>query len=81
MARKTQTDKGLQKAHRIDNPVHKRLFTLQEGAEYLGRSVWGMRDLIWKREIPVVKEKGARKQYLDKTDLDEWINKNKAFCS
>jgi hypothetical protein len=25
----------------------KRLFSLRESAEYLGRSEWGMRELIW----------------------------------
>ncbi len=81
MANKTQTDKGLQKAQGIGNPVRKRLFTVKEASEYLGRGVWGVRDLIYKREIPVVKEQGARKQYLDIVDLDNYINKNKAVCN
>ncbi len=57
MVDKTQTDKGSQKAHGISNPMRKRLFTLKEAAEYLGRTVWGMRELIWKK-IPVVKGEG-----------------------
>ncbi len=76
---KTQTDKGIQKVQRIYNPLGKRLYTLKEAAEYLGRSVWGVRDLIWARAIPVVQQHGCRKMYLDINDLDAFIEKNKAI--
>jgi hypothetical protein len=78
MAKHTQTDIELQKAQRICNPLGKRLYTLKEAAEYLGRSVWGMRDLIWAQVIPVVKQPMCRKIYLDINDLDAFIEKNKA---
>lgn len=78
MAKKTLTDSELRKAQGIHNPLGKRLYTLQEAAEYLGRSVWGMRDLIWKRVLPVVKQDNGRKMYLDINDLDAFIEKNKA---
>ena len=42
-------------------------------------SEWGMRDLIWKQMIPVVKQPMCRKIYLDITDLDAFIEKNKAI--
>lgn len=76
--KKTQTGIELQRAQGIRNPPGKRLYTLKEGAEYLGRSEWGMRDLIWKQAIPVVKQPMCRKIYLDITDLDAFIDKNKA---
>jgi excisionase family DNA binding protein len=79
MEKKTLTDIGSQKAQRIYNPVRKRLLTLKEAAEYLGRSVWGVRDMIWERVIPVVKQNGCRKMYLDINDLDAFIEKNKAI--
>ena len=79
MGNKTQTGIELQKAPRIRNPLFKRLYTLKEGAEYLGRSDWGMRDLIWKRAIPVVKQPMCKKIYLDINDLDAFIEKNKAL--
>jgi len=65
-----------------DNPTTpdqpgKRLYPLKEAAQYLGRSEWGMRELIWARKIPVVRE--ARKIYLDIHDLNEYINRNKAL--
>ena len=56
----------------------KRLYTLKEAARYLGRSEWGMRELIWGRAISVVRQDGGRKIYLDKVDLDNFIEKNKA---
>jgi hypothetical protein len=59
-------------------PVLKRLYTLKEGAEYLGRSEWGMRELIWAGEIPVVKTEGGRKIFLDIEDLIDFINRNKS---
>jgi excisionase family DNA binding protein len=56
----------------------KRLYTLKEGAEYLGRSEWAMRELIWAGEIPVVRQEGGRKIFLDIQDLAEFIEKNKS---
>jgi len=62
----------------ISNPLGKRLYTLKEAASYLGRSEWGMRDLIWTRAIPVVRQDGGRKIFLDIHDLDDFINRNKS---
>ncbi len=62
-----------------DNLPRKRLFTLREAALYLGRSEWGMRELIWAGKIPVVREEGARKIFLDVQDLDQFIQKNKSL--
>ena len=77
--KKTLTATEFTKAQRICNPLGKRLFTLKEAAEYLGRSAWGMRELIWSQVIPVVKQGGCRKIYLDINDLDAFIEKNKAI--
>jgi hypothetical protein len=56
----------------------KRLYTLRESAEYLGRSEWSMRELIWAGMIPVVRAEGSRKIYLDIKDLDDFIIRNKS---
>jgi len=64
-------------AQGISNPKSKRLYTLKEAAEYLGRSEWGMRELIWAGKIPVVKVEGGRKIFLDILDLMEFIDRNK----
>lgn len=59
------------KAHRINNPMRKRLFNLKEAAEYLGRPVWGVRTLIWNGKLPVIQD--GRKYYLDIQDMDYFI--------
>ena len=65
---------------RIYNPLNKRLYTLKEAAEYLGRSVCGMRELIYAGKIPVVRGgEGSRKIFLDIEDLDDFISRNKAI--
>jgi len=81
MAKKTLTDIELTRGQRICNPCVKRLYSLKDAAEYLGRSVWGVRELIWSRQIPVVQQAGCRKMYLDVNDLEEFINKNKTVYS
>lgn len=79
MSDKTQTDKGLQKAQGIGNPVFKRLYTLKEAAIYLGRKEYSVRDLVWKQALPVVKEEDGRKLYIDIEDLNNYIKEHKAF--
>ena len=75
---KPKQNQEIEKPHGIGNPLRKRLFTLKEAAEYLGRSEWGMRELIWAGEIPVVRAEGSRKIFLDIEDLDDFINRNKS---
>lgn len=77
MDKKTLTESVIQKAKRIRNPLCKRLYTIKEAAEYLGRAEWGVRDLIWKKEIPVVRGRGSRKIFLDISDLEAYVNRNK----
>ncbi len=55
-----------------------RLYSVKDAAVYLGRTEWGMRELIWSRELPVIQSGRGGKQYLDINDLDEWIEKNKS---
>jgi len=59
------------------NPMPKRLYTLEEAACYLGRSDWGMRDLIWGRKTPAIRE--GRKISLDIEDLNDYIRRNKTL--
>jgi len=65
-------------SHKVSHPVRKRLYTLKEAAEYLGRSEWGMRELIWAGKIPVVRVEGSRKIFVDILDLMEFVNENKS---
>jgi excisionase family DNA binding protein len=60
---------------RIVNPIPKRLYTLKEAALYLGRGLHGVRNMVWKGEVPVVRN--GRKMFLDIRDLDIFIERNK----
>jgi excisionase family DNA binding protein len=55
---------------------NKRLYTLKEASMYLGRSVWGVRELIWAGKIPVVKD--GRKMFIDILDLEKYVEENKS---
>ena len=55
-----------------------RLYSVKDAAVYLGRAEWGVRELVWSRELPVITSGRGGKQYLDINDLDEWIEKNKS---
>ena len=54
-----------------------RLLPLKQAAEYLGLSVWAMRERIWAGQIPVVQFPRGRKQYIDRRDIDAFIQDNK----
>ncbi len=54
-----------------------RLLPLKGGAEYLGLTLWALRERIWAGQIPFVRFPGGRKMYLDRRDLDEFIERNK----
>jgi len=58
----------------IGNP---RLLPLKEAAQWLGLTVWAMRERIWAGQIPVVQFPGGRKQYVDIKDLETFIERNK----
>ena len=78
MTQKKQTSQRFNEGQGIINPLGKRLYTLKEAANYLGRSLWGMRELIWAGDVPIVRGEGNRKIFVDITDLDEFINRNKS---
>ena len=66
------------KTQRITNPpekLKKRLYNIMESAQYLGRPVWAVRELIWAGALPF--SKPGRIYYLDVYDLDDFIEKNK----
>lgn len=53
----------------------KRLYNVTEAGEYLGRSAWSIRRLIWAGELPSVRL--GRKVQVDVRDMDEFIERNK----
>lgn len=62
------------------NITSKRLYSLKEAAQYLGRSVWGMRELVWSERISCVRGSGKTKIFFDINDLNSFIEKNKIAC-
>lgn len=52
-----------------------RLYSLLQGAVYLGRSVFSVRTLVWKGFLPVVGE--GKTQRLDIKDLEHFVEVNK----
>jgi len=65
------------KAQGIDSPMLPRLLPLKDAAQWLGLTLWGLRERIWSGQIPVVQFPGGRKQYIDTQDLETFIQRNK----
>jgi excisionase family DNA binding protein len=67
------------KAESIFKPVgdrpKKRLYSVEDAAEYLGRSVWGVREMLYAGKLPFIKD--GRRILLDIRDMDDWIEKSK----
>jgi excisionase family DNA binding protein len=55
--------------------VFKRLYSIPEAAQYLGRSTWSVRHLVWSGELPEVR--AGRRVHLDIKDMDAFIEMNK----
>jgi predicted site-specific integrase-resolvase len=54
---------------------------LKKAAEYLGLTVWAMRERVWAGEIPVVRFSGGRKQFIDVKDIEAFIERNKTVIA
>lgn len=74
-------NKTKEKTQRIANPMGPRLLPLKKAAEYLGLTVWAMRERIWAGEIPVVRFPGGRKQFIDIQDIEAFIERNKTVIA
>ena len=55
--------------------VRPRLLNIEEAAIYLGRSKTGIQHLIAEGAVPAVRS--DRRVFLDREDLDRWIDGNK----
>jgi hypothetical protein len=60
------------------NSQNKRLLTLKEAADYLGRKPDSMRELLYGRELRCI-QKGKGKIWLDIKELDGWIDQNLSY--
>ncbi len=53
----------------------KRLYSVPEAACYLGRTVDGLREMLWAGKLPYIKD--GRRVLLDVQDMDRYIEANK----
>jgi len=53
----------------------KRIYNIEEAAEYMGRSVSAIREMIYAGKIPVIKD--GRRTQLDIRDIDKWIEQHR----
>ena len=67
------------KTQGIDSPsqkLNKRLYSIPEAGQYLGRTVWAVREMIYAGKIPYIRD--GRRMLLDINDMDTWIEENKS---
>lgn len=55
----------------------RRLISIEEASKYLAVSTWTVRRMIWSGAIPHVRR--GRRILLDLRDLDQWIEREKAW--
>ena len=71
------------KGEAISTRIPKRLFTIREASTYLGKGVFGVRQMIWQGILPVVRDTNGhgnnKKMLIDVRDLDAWIDRNKTY--
>jgi excisionase family DNA binding protein len=60
-----------------DVSPRKRLLNLKHAAEYLDFSMFKMRQMIRRGEIPYIQDGRGGKQFVDVRDLEAWIERNK----
>jgi|GEM_PF-1010097 excisionase family DNA binding protein len=66
-------------ARRTPKGPAKRLYSVPEAACYLGRTVDGLREMLWAGKLPYIKD--GRRVHLDVADLDAHIERNKTRFS
>jgi excisionase family DNA binding protein len=55
--------------------VEPRLLNIKMAAAYLSCTIWALRSLVWKREIPFVRI--GQKLLFDRADLDRFVDSKK----
>lgn len=53
----------------------KRLYSLQDTALYLGRSLNSIRQMLWDGKLPHIRD--GKRIFIDVRDLELWIERNK----
>jgi len=59
----------------VNMEVPKRIYSVKEAAEYLGRSAWTVAEMVRTGKIKYVKD--GKRIFLDVLDIDRWIEGNK----
>jgi excisionase family DNA binding protein len=59
--------------------LNKRLYSIPEAGQYLGRTVWSVREMIYAGKIPYIRD--GRRMLLDIHDMDSWIENNRTRFS
>ena len=77
-SRNTENNKS-QKAQGMQDPLSPRLLTLKQASTYLGCSVRSVREMVYGHEIPVLQRGERSKIWIDKEDLNSWINRSKGL--
>ena len=65
----------LKEAQGTSYPLPKRLYTLKEAAVYLGRTLWGVREMVWAGKLPVVRD--GKRLFIDINDLEMYVTRYK----
>lgn len=68
------------KGQRIEDPLPPRLLTIKQASAYIGHSVYMLRELIYSREIPCIQRGNRSKIWVDRVDLDSWIDRQKGMA-
>jgi excisionase family DNA binding protein len=71
-----QSSQRLAESGREAGKVRPRLFTVEDAALYLGRTKKAVQHMIASGKLATVK--GDRRVFLDREDLDEWIERGKS---
>ncbi len=58
-----------------DERLPKRLYAIKEAAQYMGRTERALREMIWAKKIPIIRD--GKKILLDIKDMDAWIETHK----
>ncbi len=67
----------VRKEQGISNPLPPRLLSMKNAAVYMGRTVWGMRELYWTKKIPI--NQHGKKIYFDIEELNGYIERTKHY--
>lgn len=70
---------GKKVEHWISHP-EARLLTIPQAARYLGRSPYTVREMVYARQLPVIQEGQRSKIWLDRLDLDKWVDSRKRLA-